>query len=88
MKEFAVLMGEMRRRFGLEGSPLCTGLMTVWSSRDVCASALKTLRGWGLLVDEAFCLAGAPRSPILNLVRPHIVCLDGLYHMEGFTAMS
>lgn len=88
VKEFAVLMGEMRRRFGLEGSPLCTGLMTVWSSRDVCASALKTLRGWGLLVDEAFCLAGAPRSPILNLVRPHIVCLDGLYHMEGFTAMS
>ncbi|KAL0968132.1 hypothetical protein UPYG_G00262790 [Umbra pygmaea] len=88
MKAFAVLMGEMRRRFGLEGSPLCTSLLTVWSSRDVCARALKTLRGWGLLVDEAYCLAGAPPSLILNTVRPHIVCLDGLHHLEGVSAMS
>ncbi|XP_010900213.1 cytosolic 5'-nucleotidase 1A [Esox lucius] len=88
VKEFAVLIGEMRRRFGLEGSPLCTSLLTTWSSRDVCAQALKTLRGWGLLVDQAFCLAGAPRSLILNVVRPHVLCLDGLCYMEGVGVMS
>ncbi|KAJ7997693.1 hypothetical protein DPEC_G00214780 [Dallia pectoralis] len=83
VKEFAVLMGQMCRRFGLEDSPVRTSLLTTWSSRDVCARALKTLRGWGLLVDQAFCLAGAPQSLILNTVQPHVLCLDGLCHMDG-----
>ncbi|XP_076861716.1 cytosolic 5'-nucleotidase 1B isoform X2 [Brachyhypopomus gauderio] len=83
IREFAVRIGEMRRRFGYESSPLHTSLMTVWSSRDVCVSALKTLRGWGLDVDEAFCLAGAPRGRILSLLQPHIVWDDGLHNMTG-----
>lgn len=85
MKDFAVQMGEMRRRFGIEGSPLGTGLMTEWGSRDVCAQALKTLRGWGLMVDEAFCLAGAPPNPILKVVQPHILFIDGLHHTQDTT---
>ncbi|KAJ8343259.1 hypothetical protein SKAU_G00305880 [Synaphobranchus kaupii] len=78
MKEFVTCVGEMRRRFGRDGSPLRIYLMTAWSPRDVCASALKTLRGWGVEVDEAFCLAGAPRGPILAHVRPHVLYDHGL----------
>ncbi|XP_072525738.1 cytosolic 5'-nucleotidase 1A [Salminus brasiliensis] len=82
IKEFAILIGEMRRRFRCENSPLHTVLMTVWGSRDVCATALKTLRTWGLDVDEAFCLAGAPRSPILTVIQPHILWDDGLHNLK------
>lgn len=78
IQEFAMLIGEMRRSFGFQDSPLHTTLMTVWGSRDVCATALKTLRAWGLDVDEAFCLAGAPCSPILTVIQPHILWDDGL----------
>ncbi|KAI1903957.1 hypothetical protein AGOR_G00000750 [Albula goreensis] len=86
MKEFVQSVGEMRGRFGREDSPLCTCLMTVWSCRDVCASALKTLRAWGLEVDEAYCLAGAPRSPILAHMRPHVLYdhqLQGPHHVPA-----
>ena len=76
-------MGEMRSRFGLVSSPLRAGLVTLWGSRDVCARALRTLRGWGLHVDEAFCLAGAPPSPILRLMQPHVLCVDGLLQPPG-----
>ncbi|XP_057185420.1 cytosolic 5'-nucleotidase 1B isoform X1 [Triplophysa rosa] len=82
MKEFAGLIGEMRRRFGHENSPLCTCLITVWGSRNICLSALKTLGGWGLDVDEAFCMAGAPCSPILALVKPHILWDGGLHNLR------
>ncbi|XP_036390780.1 cytosolic 5'-nucleotidase 1A isoform X2 [Megalops cyprinoides] len=86
MKEFATVIGEMRRRFGREGSPLCTCLVTVWTPRDACAGALKMLRGWGLEVDEAFCLAGAPQSPILAQIQPHILYDHGLHNARNVPA--
>ncbi|XP_043083688.1 cytosolic 5'-nucleotidase 1B isoform X1 [Puntigrus tetrazona] len=86
MKEFAVLIGQMRRRFGQENSPLCTCVLTSWGSRNVCASALKTLREWGVDVDEAFCLAGAPCGPILAVVKPHVLWDGGLNNMRDLSA--
>ncbi len=88
IKEFAVLIGQMRRRFGQENSPLCTCVLTSWGSRNVCASALKTLREWGVDVDEAFCLAGAPCSPILAVVKPHILWDGGLLNMRDLSTQS
>ncbi|XP_067292372.1 cytosolic 5'-nucleotidase 1B isoform X2 [Pseudorasbora parva] len=88
MKEFAVLIGQMRRRFGHENSPLCTCVLTAWGSRNICATALKTLREWGLDVDEVFCLAGAPCSPILAVVKPHILWDGGLHNMRDLSAHS
>ncbi|CAM4735092.1 unnamed protein product [Leuciscus chuanchicus] len=88
MEEFAVLIGHMRRRFGHENSPLCTCVLTVWGSRNICATALKTLREWGLDADEAFCLAGAPCSPILGVVKPHILLDGGLHNMWDFSSHS
>lgn len=86
MKEFAVLIGQMRRRFGHENSPLCTCVLTAWGSRNICATALKTLREWGLDVDEVHCLAGAPCSPILAVVKPHILWDGGLHNMRDLSA--
>ncbi|XP_062847205.1 cytosolic 5'-nucleotidase 1A [Trichomycterus rosablanca] len=87
MREFAVLIGNMRRRFGHEGSPLRTSLMTVCGSNDVCVSALKTLRDWGVEVDEAYCLAGAPDSPILSVLQPHILWDIGLQKVKGVDSL-
>ncbi|ROL55408.1 Cytosolic 5'-nucleotidase 1B [Anabarilius grahami] len=88
VKEFAVLIGQMRRRFGHENSPLCTCVLSVWGSRNICATALKTLREWGLDVDEVYCLAGAPCSPILAVVKPHILWDGGLHNMRDSSAPS
>lgn len=88
VKEFAVLIGQMRRRFGPENSPICICVLTTWGSRNVCASALKTLREWGLDVDEAFCLAGAPAHPILSIVNPHILWDGGFHNMRDLAALS
>lgn len=88
MKEFAVLIGQMKRRFGQENSPLCICVLTAWGSTNVCVSALKTLREWGLDVDEAFCLAGAPCSPILAVIKPHIIWDGGLHNMRDLSAHS
>ncbi|XP_056138009.1 cytosolic 5'-nucleotidase 1A [Lampris incognitus] len=79
VREFVHLLGEMRSKFGVYNSPLNTGLLTVWGSRDTCAGALKTLRAWGLAVDEAYSLAGAPRGPIISLLKPHVIFTDDLY---------
>ena len=70
---FAGCLGEMRSRFRQGRSPLCTYLLQAWGPRDACAGALKMLRGWGLDADQAFCLAGAPKGPILAQIRPHIL---------------
>ncbi|XP_064168149.1 cytosolic 5'-nucleotidase 1A [Anguilla rostrata] len=86
MREFARCVGEMRRRFRLERSPLRTCLVVAWSPSEACARALKTLRGWGLEVDEAFNLAGAPRGPILAQVRPHVLYDHGLPNPHGVPA--
>ncbi|XP_051978559.1 cytosolic 5'-nucleotidase 1B [Xyrauchen texanus] len=88
MKEFIVLMGEMRRRFGHENSPLCICLITAWGSRNVCAFALKTLRELGLDVDEVFCMAGAPCGPILAVVKPQILWDGGLHTLKDMSTQS
>ncbi|CAJ1056001.1 cytosolic 5'-nucleotidase 1B isoform X2 [Xyrichtys novacula] len=68
---FAAQLGEIRRRFSLADSPLCFILVTAHGSKDSCASSLLTLRSSGISVDEAYCLAGAPRDPIMPLLQPH-----------------
>ncbi|KAL2093725.1 hypothetical protein ACEWY4_011037 [Coilia grayii] len=88
MTEFALVIAEMRRCFDREDSPLRVALMTVLGSRDEMASALLTARDWGLEVDEAYCLAGASRGPLLNCIQPHILCYDGLYNVTEIPALS
>ncbi|KAM7415378.1 hypothetical protein PAMA_019959 [Pampus argenteus] len=75
-RRFSAQLGEMRQRFGVFDSPLSIVLMTSRGGRDSCSGALQMLRSRGVSVDEAYCLAGAPRGPILSLLRPHFLLSD------------
>ncbi|GLD61647.1 cytosolic 5'-nucleotidase 1A-like protein [Lates japonicus] len=79
---FSAQLGEMRRRFGAFDSPLNIVLVTASGGRESCGAALRTLRSCGISVDEAYCLAGAPRAPILSLLQPHFLLSDGLGGLE------
>lgn len=67
----------MRQRFDFFRSPLAVILVTLHGGRDGCSGALKTLRSHGLNADEVYCLAGAPRAPILSVLRPHFLLDEG-----------
>lgn len=81
-QSFSAQLGEMRRRFSVFDSPLSIVLMTSHGGRESCCGALRMLRSRGVSVDEAYCLAGAPRSPILSLLRPHFLLGDGFGGLE------
>ncbi|XP_069018609.1 cytosolic 5'-nucleotidase 1B isoform X1 [Embiotoca jacksoni] len=81
-QSFSAQLGEMRRRFGVLDSPLSITLMTSGGGRESCGGALRTLRSLGVSADEAYCLAGAPRGPILSLLRHHFLLSDGLGAVE------
>nr|XP_057930748.1 cytosolic 5'-nucleotidase 1A isoform X2 [Doryrhamphus excisus] len=70
-------LGDIRRRFGILDSPLSIIVMTSHKGRDSCGDALMMLRSHGVSADEAHCLAGAPRGPILSVLAPHFL-LGGL----------
>lgn len=78
LQSFSAQLGEMRQRFGMFDSPLNIVLVTSRGDRESCSSALKMLRAHGVNVDEAYCLAGAPRGPILSVLRPHFLLSDRL----------
>ncbi|XP_039664494.1 uncharacterized serine-rich protein C215.13-like isoform X2 [Perca fluviatilis] len=80
-QNFSAQLGEMRQRFSMSDSPLRIVLVTSHGGRESCG-ALRTLRSHGVNVDEAYCLAGAPRSPILSVVRPHFLLSDGFSGLE------
>ncbi|KAL0166078.1 hypothetical protein M9458_037922, partial [Cirrhinus mrigala] len=65
---------------------------TVWTVPSAPTSsgirALKTLRAWGLETDEALFLAGAPKGPMLEKIRPHIYFDDQMFHVEGAVEMG
>lgn len=64
-----------------EQAPIRTALVT---SRSVPAHerAIKTLRGWGVRVDEAFFLGGVPKKDILSSFGAHIFFDDQHAHAE------
>ncbi|XP_059190502.1 cytosolic 5'-nucleotidase 1A [Centropristis striata] len=81
-QSFSAQLGEMRRRFGMLDSPLSIVMVMSLGGRESCGGALQTLRSRGLCVDEAYCLAGAPRSPIVSLLRSHFLVSDGFSGLE------
>lgn len=62
--------------------------MTARSAASSGARVLKTLRSWGLEIDEALFLAGAPKGPLLEKIRPHIFFDDQMFHVEGATELG
>lgn len=82
LQSFSAQLGEMRQRFGMLDSPLSFVLVTSRGGRESCSDALRMLRSRGVNVDEAYCLAGAPRGPILSLLQTHFLLSDGFSGLE------
>ncbi|XP_028412095.1 cytosolic 5'-nucleotidase 1A-like [Dendronephthya gigantea] len=84
IKPFAMALGKMKKKFepSEQDCPIRTFLVT---SRDteVGERALRTLRHWGLNIDESFLMAGAPKGEILKAITPHIYFDDQLSHIKS-----
>lgn len=82
----------MQKKFYSKGlrleCPIRTYLVTARSAASSGARALKTLRSWGLETDEALFLAGAPKGPLLEKIRPHIFFDDQMFHVAGAQEMG
>ncbi|XP_014895781.1 cytosolic 5'-nucleotidase 1A-like [Poecilia latipinna] len=92
LKGFLEVLGKLQKKFYAKGQrmdcPVRTYLVTARSAASSGARALKTLRSWGLEIDEALFLAGAPKGPILEKIRPHIFFDDQMFHVEGAAEMG
>ncbi|XP_008822412.1 cytosolic 5'-nucleotidase 1B isoform X2 [Nannospalax galili] len=87
LKGFLEDLGKLQKKFYAKDErllcPLRTYLVTARSAASSGARVLKTLRRWGLEIDEALFLAGAPKGPILVKIRPHIFFDDQMFHIES-----
>ncbi|XP_072128547.1 cytosolic 5'-nucleotidase 1A [Mobula birostris] len=83
LKKFAMILGEMKKKFHPEDDPIWTYLVTARSGNDMGIRVIKTLREWGLKIDEAFFMAGAPKGPILSQIQPHIFFDDNRDNIKG-----
>uniref|UniRef100_A0A8C3WUI2 5'-nucleotidase, cytosolic IB n=1 Tax=Catagonus wagneri TaxID=51154 RepID=A0A8C3WUI2_9CETA len=87
LKGFLEDLGRLQKKFYAKDErlrcPIRTYLVTARSAASSGAHVLKTLRRWGLEIDEALFLAGAPKGPILVKIRPHIFFDDHMFQIEG-----
>ncbi len=63
-------------------SPIRTALVTARGA-PAHARVIKTLRAWGVHVDESFFLGGVEKRAVLEVFRPHIFFDDQLRHLES-----
>ncbi|XP_059213048.1 cytosolic 5'-nucleotidase 1A-like [Centropristis striata] len=87
LKCFLEALGKLQKKFYAKNQrlncPIRTFLVTARSAASSGARVLKTLRSWGLEIDEALFLAGAPKGPLLQKIKPHIFFDDQMFHIEG-----
>ncbi|TRY86346.1 hypothetical protein DNTS_016142 [Danionella cerebrum] len=92
LKCFLEALGNLQKKFYAKNErlqcPIRTFLVTARSAASSGARVLKTLRSWGLEIDEALFLAGAPKGPLLQKIRPHIFFDDQMFHIEGAKEMG
>ncbi|XP_062267922.1 cytosolic 5'-nucleotidase 1A-like [Platichthys flesus] len=92
LKCFLEALGKLQRKFYAKNErlncPIRTYLVTARSAASSGARVLKTLRSWGLEIDEALFLAGAPKGPLLGKIQPHIYFDDQMFHIEGARDMG
>lgn len=75
-------MLQTRLPFGVEFSPVRIAIVT---ARNAPAEmrVIKTLRHWGVYVNEIFFLGGMEKTPVLRAFRPHIFFEDQDLHLEA-----
>jgi 5'-nucleotidase len=67
--------------FSVEFSPIRIAIVTARSA-PAEMRVIKTLRHWGVYVDEVFFLGGLDKSKVLKAFRPHIFFDDQDLHLE------
>jgi 5'-nucleotidase len=73
---------QKRLPFGVEFSPVHIAVVT---ARNAPAEmrVIKTLRGWGVYVNEMFFLGGVDKGKILRALRPHVFFDDQDLHLDA-----
>lgn len=70
----------------VEYSPIRIALVTARNS-PAEMRVIKTLRHWGVYVDEAFFLGGVEKSKVLKAFKPHIFFDDQDVHLDAASAL-
>jgi 5'-nucleotidase len=80
---FLIKLSKLQERLPgrIEFSPIRIALVTARSS-PAEMRVIKTLRAWGVYVDEAFFLGGVEKTKILKAFRPHIFFDDQDDHLK------
>ena len=79
LRSLSLLQG--RLPFSVEFSPVRIAIVTARSA-PAELRVIKTLRTWGVYVDEVFFLGGLDKSKVLKAFRPHIFFEDQDLHLE------
>ncbi|XP_062337473.1 cytosolic 5'-nucleotidase 1A-like isoform X2 [Osmerus eperlanus] len=86
LKCFLEALVKLQKKFPAEKEPACpirTYLVTTRSKDDSSGTrVLETLKSWGLKIDKAHFLAGAPKGPVLQEIQPHIFFDDKISIIE------
>lgn len=81
-KPFLESLSRIQKAFaGIPEKPIRTALVTARNA-PAHKRAIKTLRHWGVNVDEAFFLGGLDKTPILEQFKPHIFFDDQMVYCD------
>lgn len=78
---FLMALKRIQDRFPEGQSPIRTALVTARGA-PTHTRVIKTLRAWGVRMDETFFLGGLEKAPVLAALRPHIFFDDQLRHLK------
>jgi len=84
LKRFAIVLGQVKKKFANSADcPIRIYLVTARGASSSALRVLHTLRSWGIDVDEALFLAGAPKGPILAKIKPHLFFDDSESNIDS-----
>lgn len=73
LREFAIGLGRIKKKFpDSEDCPIRTYLLTTIEVSTSGLSVFRTLRKWGIEIDEVLFLDGGPKGPELEKIKPHL----------------
>ncbi|XP_066267321.1 cytosolic 5'-nucleotidase 1A-like [Branchiostoma lanceolatum] len=87
IKKFASRIAKIQKKFHKKGvprdqCPIRTYLVTARSGASGGERAIKTLRDWGLEIDESHFKSGASKANMLKAIRPHLFLDDSESHVD------
>lgn len=80
--KFLKTLSDLQREFPQEQAPIRTALVTARSA-PAHERVIRTLRAWGVRIDEAFFLGGIQKKDILKAFGAHIFFDDQAVHTES-----